>query len=144
MPDSFHWLNPPDDWSGDTTRLELRTGARTDFWRQTFYGFIRDSGHAFLRPVSGDFTASVKARGDYEALYDQTGLLLRIGETHWIKAGIEFTDGLTAQEAAQVEEVREVLDRAADAADRSVLDTFATLWRELPCSTWSRRPAWAC
>ena len=44
--------------------------------------------------MSGDFTASVKARGDYEALYDQAGLLLRIGETHWIKAGIEFTDGL--------------------------------------------------
>ena len=47
---------------------------------------------------------------------------------------LEFTDGLTAQEAEQVEEVRGVLDRAAEAADRSVLDTFAILWRELPCS----------
>ena len=25
MPDDFHWLNPPDDWSGDAARLELRT-----------------------------------------------------------------------------------------------------------------------
>ena len=75
-------------------RLELRTAARTDFWRETFYGFIRDSGHAFLRPVSGDFSASAKLRGDYEALYDQAGLFLRIDERHWIKAGIEFTDGL--------------------------------------------------
>ena len=94
MPNDFHWLNPPDDWSGDASRLELRTAARTDFWRETFYGFVRDSGHAFLRPVSGDFSASAKLRGDYEALYDQAGLFLRIDEKHWIKAGIEFTDGL--------------------------------------------------
>ena len=62
--------------------------------------------------------------------------LLRVAHTKTgsVARALEFTDGLTAQEAAQVEEVREVLDRAADAADRSVLDTFATLWRELPCS----------
>ena len=94
MADDFHWLNRPEHWSGDARRLELRTAARTDFWRETFYGFSRDSGHAFLRPVSGDFSASAKLRGDYEALYDQAGLFLRIDERHWIKAGIEFTDGL--------------------------------------------------
>src|SRR6185503_14868575 len=62
--------------------------------------------------------------------------LLRVAHTRTGSVGraLEVTDGLTAQEAAQVEEVRGVLDRAAKAADRSVLDTFATLWRELPCS----------
>ena len=62
--------------------------------------------------------------------------LLRVAHTRTgsVARALEFTDGLTAQEAAQVEEVRGVLDRAAEDADRSVLDTFATLWRELPCS----------
>ncbi len=62
--------------------------------------------------------------------------LLRVAHTRtgFVGRALEFTDGLTAQEAAQVEEVRAVMDRAATAADRSVLDTFATLWRELPCS----------
>ena len=41
-----------------------------------------------------NFTGIGKLRGDYEALYDQAGPLLRIDETHWVKAGIEFTDGL--------------------------------------------------
>ena len=62
--------------------------------------------------------------------------LMRIAHTRAGSVGraLEFTDGLTVQEAAHVEEVRGVLGRAAEAAERSVLDTFSVLWRELPCS----------
>jgi superfamily I DNA/RNA helicase len=62
--------------------------------------------------------------------------LLRVAHTKTGSVGraLEFTDGLTAGEAAHVEDVRDVLDRAAQAADRSVLDAFAVLWRELPYS----------
>lgn len=94
MSQQFQWLNEPSHWQGDAASLSLATGDKTDFWRETFYGFIRDSGHAFLTPVSGDFSAEVTIRGDYQALYDQAGMMLRIDETRWIKTGIEFTDGL--------------------------------------------------
>ena len=94
MTTPFEWLNEPPRWEGDAAALSLVTGEKTDFWRETFYGFTRDSGHAWLAPVSGDFSASVTIRGDYQALYDQAGIMLRIDETRWIKAGIEFTDGL--------------------------------------------------
>jgi uncharacterized protein len=94
MAEDFRWLNPPPAWSGDARALTLETGQTTDFWRETFYGFVRDSGHAYLTPVAGDFTAAAEIVGDYRALYDQAGLFLRFDETHWIKAGIEFTDGL--------------------------------------------------
>lgn len=67
-PEAFRWLNQPASWSGDDKALELRTDANTDFWRRTFYGFIRDNGHAFLREVSGDFTASVFVLGEYAHL----------------------------------------------------------------------------
>ena len=73
----FDWLNPPPRWSGDARGLELETGGGTDFWRETFYGFVRDSGHAWLAPVAGDFSLSVRFRGGYAALYDQAGLMLR-------------------------------------------------------------------
>ncbi|WP_319520299.1 DUF1349 domain-containing protein [uncultured Martelella sp.] len=88
------WLNEPAEWTAEGDTLELVTDNATDFWRRTFYGFTRDSGHAYLAPVSGDFSASATMTAAYEMLYDQAGLMLRIDETHWIKAGIEFTDGL--------------------------------------------------
>ncbi len=94
MPQAFSWLNPPPRCSGDATALEVETGAATDFWRHTFYGFVRDSGHAWLAPVTGDFSASVRFRGEYETLYDQAGLMLRRDAETWIKTGIEFADGI--------------------------------------------------
>jgi superfamily I DNA/RNA helicase len=62
--------------------------------------------------------------------------LMRVAHTRTgsVANAVEFTEGLTAQETERVAEVRGVLERAAEAADRSVLDTFATLWRELPSS----------
>ncbi len=94
MTRTFHWLNPPPRWSGDARRLEFETGERTDFWRETFYGFVRDTGHAFLTMIEGDFSIEARFTGDYTTLYDQAGLMLRADAGTWIKAGIEYTDGL--------------------------------------------------
>ncbi|CDX26583.1 Regulation of enolase protein 1 [Mesorhizobium sp. ORS 3324] len=88
------WLNPPPHHAFGDGTLHVRTGKETDFWRETFYGFRRDNGHFLYRPIAGDFSAEVTVRGEYKVLYDQAGLMLRLNETHWIKAGIEYTDGL--------------------------------------------------
>ncbi len=92
--DGADWLNPPPSWDRTAEALTVETGDRTDFWRDTLYGFRRDSGHALLAPVEGDFTAHLGFDGDYHALYDQAGLMLRQDEAHWIKAGIELSDGV--------------------------------------------------
>jgi len=87
------WLNPPLAETRQDGKLTVKTRNATDFWCQTFYGFRRDSGHFLHRTVSGDFTVSVKFIGRYAALYDQAGLMVRADETHWVKTGIEYTDG---------------------------------------------------
>jgi regulation of enolase protein 1 (concanavalin A-like superfamily) len=91
--EQLKWLNEPPRYTNDGGLLRVTTGHETDFWRETFYGFWRDNGHFLYRSVTGDFTAEVTIKGEYEALYDQAGLMMRLGETHWVKAGIEFTDG---------------------------------------------------
>lgn len=88
------WLNEPPDWTWDG-ELHLTTGERTDFWQSTWYGFHRDDGHFLGKSVEGDFTAELTFSGQYQHLYDQAGLMLRIDQTNWIKAGIEHSDGLT-------------------------------------------------
>lgn len=87
------WFNPPAGSELDQQALRVKTGDKTDFWRKTFYGFQRDSGHFGYVTVSGDFTAEVTIEGQYEALYDQAGLMIRSSESNWIKAGTEYTDG---------------------------------------------------
>jgi regulation of enolase protein 1 (concanavalin A-like superfamily) len=59
----------------------------------TYYGFTHDSGHFFGRDAIGGFTASLRVRAQYEALYDQAGIMVRLDEFSWVKAGIELPDG---------------------------------------------------
>lgn len=89
----MEWLNPPPVCTTGPAGLSVTTGPATDFWRETFYGFTRDSGHFLHHPVRGDFSVLVTITARYEALYDQAGLMLRLSESHWIKAGVELTDG---------------------------------------------------
>ena len=87
------WLNPPETWSADGAQLRVTTDEKTDFWRKTQYGFIRDSGHFFGTEIAGDFTAQLHVAAQYSALYDQAGMMVRIDEQNWIKCGFEFSDG---------------------------------------------------
>ncbi len=87
------WLNEPERWAADGDGLRLVTGNATDFWRETHYGFTRDSGHFLGFPTTDAFTAELRVQGNFTALYDQAGIMVRIDAQHWVKAGIELSDG---------------------------------------------------
>ena len=87
------WLNEPRQWHLENGNLHAVTDHKTDFWRETHYGFTRDSGHFFHCATEGDFTAELRVRARYDELYDQAGIMVRLDQAHWVKAGIEMTDG---------------------------------------------------
>jgi regulation of enolase protein 1 (concanavalin A-like superfamily) len=91
--DRCTWRNAPENWRLTNGCLLVVTDMATDFWRETHYGFTRDNGHFFGCDVTGDFTAQLRIRAGYEALYDQAGIMVRLDERNWIKAGIEKADG---------------------------------------------------
>jgi regulation of enolase protein 1 (concanavalin A-like superfamily) len=90
----MHWMNEPQRWRHTEQAISVHVEPGTDFWRKTHYGFIRDNGHVYGAPISGDFTATVKITGAYRDLYDQAGLMVRIDAEHWVKTGIEFVHGV--------------------------------------------------
>ncbi|CAI4519463.1 BAF_collapsed_G0031570.mRNA.1.CDS.1 [Saccharomyces cerevisiae] len=87
------WLNKPKSVFQEAGKVTLETDEKTDFWRETFYGFTRDSGHFLGVETGSAFTAQVRVQGSYESLYDQAGIMVRIDDGHWFKAGIEISDG---------------------------------------------------
>lgn len=92
-PTSLTWRHEPPFHAIEGTTVRVRTGENGDYWRETFYDFVHDDGHFLSASVDGDFTATAGVSGRYEALYDQGGLMIRIDEATWIKAGIEYADG---------------------------------------------------
>ncbi|WP_446470370.1 DUF1349 domain-containing protein [Xenorhabdus stockiae] len=93
-----HWLNEPALWQRQDNALSVVTDNKTDFWRDTWYGFQRHSGHVFGCYVDDllikeGFTFQLCIEGRFEQLYDQAGVMLLVDEQHWLKAGIEYADG---------------------------------------------------
>jgi uncharacterized protein len=91
---TMQWLNEPQHWHERDGSLTMTADAQTDFWRKTHDGGIRDNGHFYYEVVSGNFVAEVKISGQYGALYDQAGLMVRLDETLWLKCGIEYMHGV--------------------------------------------------
>jgi regulation of enolase protein 1 (concanavalin A-like superfamily) len=88
------WFNEPENWKHEGDWLLVRAKAGTDFWRKTHYGFIRDNGHFYYERVTGDFLVETEFAGQYASLYDQAGLMVRLDPTVWVKAGIEYVNGV--------------------------------------------------
>jgi len=87
------WLNPPAAEHFNEGVLTVRSKGKTDFWRKTFYGYITDNGHFMHLPLLGEFTLQARVNGNYSALYDQAGLMVRLDEKHWMKCGSELVEG---------------------------------------------------
>jgi regulation of enolase protein 1 (concanavalin A-like superfamily) len=88
------WLNPPPVAERDGNDLLVTCAEGSDFWRTTSYGFVRDSGHALLVDLPDGSAIETSFVLDYDGPFDQAGLLLRADEASWIKAGVEYSDGV--------------------------------------------------
>jgi regulation of enolase protein 1 (concanavalin A-like superfamily) len=75
--------------------IEVEAVNGSDFWQDTLYGFVHNNGHALLAPFSRRHAIEVSFDlSSLTDLYDQAGLFVRAGADEWIKAGVEFNDGV--------------------------------------------------
>lgn len=89
----MEWMNEPPAWNAAGSTISMETGDQGDFWQKTHYGFVHDNGHFYFETKEGDFSALARVDAQFEALYDQAGLMIRIDSDNWIKCGIEFFGG---------------------------------------------------
>ena len=88
------WLNPPVNSVQENSHLKVTTAHESDFWRNTSYGFVHDSGHALLTDFPANTSMEVTFILDYSGQFDQAGIIVHSDSQHWIKAGVESADGL--------------------------------------------------
>lgn len=91
--EKLQWFNEPEKWSIKNNALSMFVTPQSDYWRISHYGFTVDDAPFYYGTYGGEFEAKVKITGEYKARFDQMGLMIRIDQENYIKAGIEFVDG---------------------------------------------------
>ena len=89
----MQWFNEPENWNIENNSLSMFVTPQTDYWRISHYGFTVDDAPFYYGEYGGEFEASVKISGQYKERFDQAGLMIRLDNENYIKAGIEFVDG---------------------------------------------------
>ena len=123
--DTFTWLVEPARWGIDAEGcLRWDTTPASDFWRHTGGVEGADDGDALLLGCEGDFRVTMRLACDLESLYDQCGLMVRVDERNWLKAGVEVDGGAWFS----VVETREHSDWSKQAIGSWNVEF--TLWRD--------------
>jgi nicotinamidase/pyrazinamidase len=88
------WTHPPAAVSIEDGVLVATAVEGSDAWRHTAYGFVHDTEHALLAPLAVGQAVEVTLQTTFAGQFDQAGVFVRADDEHWVKAGLEFADGV--------------------------------------------------
>ena len=92
--DEGAWTHPPVAAISEDGDLRVTAAEGSDAWRLTSYGFVHASEHALVVPFAQDSAMEVEFTTAFSEQCDQAGVFVRVDDETWIKAGVEFADGL--------------------------------------------------
>ncbi len=70
--------------------VSITTEPETNFWQRSYYGFRNDNAPALQIQSEDNFTFTTKASFNYQALFDQCGVIIYIDSENWFKPSIEY------------------------------------------------------
>ncbi len=97
------WTTPPVAAAREGDALRVRAAEGSDAWLRTAYGFVHDTEHALLAPFVVGEAMEVVFTADFAGEFDQAGIFVRVGGEHWMKAGVEYADGVLGAGAVVTE-----------------------------------------
>ena len=89
------WTREPSASLVSPARIEIVTKPHTDLWQRTYYHFRNDTAPV-LQMTTGEqyFSFIVKTEFDSKVRFDQCGVALYLDSENWLKASIEYEDGV--------------------------------------------------
>jgi len=84
------WIFEPKQHNVTPELVSITTEPETDFWQRSYYGFRNDNAPALQLESGGNFTFTTKVSFDYQARFDQCGLIIYLDNENWFKASIEY------------------------------------------------------
>jgi uncharacterized protein len=118
--DSGTWSVDPVTTARDGDHLLVTAREGSDAWRETAYGYVTENAHGLLAPMAIGEAIEVSFLADFDQQFDQAGLMLRGSETQWIKAGVEYADGVLQLGAVVTRETSDWSSGPVDWAGREV------------------------
>jgi uncharacterized protein len=113
------WTTPPVSAEIDGDDFVVTAAEGSDAWRKTSYDFVHDTEHALIVPFVEGSAFEVSFTPSFTEAFDQAGIFIRRDDERWIKAGVEYSDGVLQLGAV-------VTDRYSD-------------WSAAPVPHWNER-----
>nr|WP_199288950.1 DUF1349 domain-containing protein [Pseudanabaena sp. FACHB-1998] len=88
--DKAKWINQPPHFTVSRESITITTEPNTDLWQRTYYGFQHDNAPAILLASDLNFSFTTKVSFNYQARFDQAGVMIYIDRDNWFKASIEY------------------------------------------------------
>ncbi|MFE6649424.1 DUF1349 domain-containing protein [Nocardioides sp. NPDC057772] len=110
----------------------------SDAWRHTSYGFVHDTEHALVAPFAPGSAMEVEFGTPFSEQFDQAGIFVRASDERWVKAGIEFADGVP-QIGAVVTDGRSDWSASSAPAWGDTRVTFRVSWADDALTIRARR-----
>ena len=83
-------LNPSQNFTVNHDQVSITTTPNTDFWQRTYYGFKHDNAPALLLTSDRNFSFTTRISFNYQARFDQAGVIIYVDSDNWFKASIEY------------------------------------------------------
>lgn len=91
LQETLFWMQEPEKYQMNDSKVEIITEPGTDLWQRTYYGFQNDNAPVLqMKTKEKYFSFTLKTEFDSKHRFDQCGVAMYLDSDNWLKASIEY------------------------------------------------------